>query len=381
MRAQPEPTVMIHPPFASLEAMLSEEAMSELEERTVSTVTVQRWTPPALRAASGNHLLRVESGTASGERHAYIVKRITPERDLLMRLSCDTDCRERLVWQHGLLDGLPDEVWSPVVASAIDGTGWAVLMHDVTESLVVTTNRRAEGWMPLSDTTAAFGFRALAALHAAFYEAEELRNPALKLCSLYHSYACLSPAAAQRESDGGEPVLTQILDGWAQLEHMVPGDIARAIRGLQADPTPLCNALERYPRTLVHGDARVDNLAFSYAPRPRLTLLDWQFVGALPPALDMLWLLNSFSLMDILPMTRQAAIDLYTGELARRLGPRFSDSWWQPQLELAMVGQFLRSGWWWMTTLTTDVLPAARPHVRAQLDLYCEALPRGLQRL
>jgi hypothetical protein len=108
-------------------------------------------------------------------------------------------------------------------------------------------------------------------------------------------------------------------------------------------------------------------------------MLDWQFVGAHPPALDVLWMLNS--LMHIQPMTRQAAMELYTTELARRLGPQFSDSWWQPQLELAMVGQFLRSGWWWMTVLTTDVLPAARPNCRAALDLYCEALPRGLQRL
>ena len=97
---------MIREPFASLEAMLSIEAIGALEERTVSGVEVDSWTPRPYHAFSGCEFLKVRSLAPSGSRD-YIVKRSSFAIDLVRRVTDDRDCRERQVWQYGLLDRLP----------------------------------------------------------------------------------------------------------------------------------------------------------------------------------------------------------------------------------------------------------------------------------
>jgi hypothetical protein len=131
--------------------------------------------------------------------------------------------------------------------------------------------------------------------------------------------------------------------------------------------------------TLTHGDARADNLALVRGGELRLGLLDWQFVGVLPPVVDILWFIGgSFA---AIPITREAVVERYRSELARRLGRRFDLAWWQPQLELAMLGQCLRSGWWLMSSLVSDTSPFPKAELEEGLRwLIAGALP-GLRRL
>src|SRR5690242_14651541 len=123
---------MFHRPFASLDAMLSVEAMSAHEGRTVTQVEVEPWRPDPSRAISGCQFFKVRSMAADGSRR-YVVKRTSYAMDLIRRLSDDRDCRERLIWEHGVLDRLPAEVHSPTLAWAMHGDGWALLMDDVSE--------------------------------------------------------------------------------------------------------------------------------------------------------------------------------------------------------------------------------------------------------
>jgi hypothetical protein len=74
---------------------------------------------------------------------AHIVKRASYAIDVIRRLSEDVRCREQLIWQHGLLDRLPAEVASPIVACATDNDGCTLLMCDV-EGLL----QRLERWRP-----------------------------------------------------------------------------------------------------------------------------------------------------------------------------------------------------------------------------------------
>src|SRR4051794_21371244 len=106
---------MLHVPFASLEAMLSVEAMSAREERVITRVEVQPWKPDPSRAISGCQFFKVRSIAADGARQ-YVVKTTSYATDLIRRLSEDRDCRERLLWEHGVLDRLPAEVQSPTIA-------------------------------------------------------------------------------------------------------------------------------------------------------------------------------------------------------------------------------------------------------------------------
>lgn len=45
-----------------------------------------------------------------------------------------------------------------------------------------------------------------------------------------------------------------------------------------------------------------------------------------------------------LPISFQESIEYYKEGLARRLGDRFDDSWWLPQLELSQLGVFAEAG-------------------------------------
>jgi hypothetical protein len=76
-----------------------------------------------------------------------------------------------------LLDDLPDEVCSPIVASCVDGDGWALLIADLTDSLLVSTNLLGKGWRRLEPELAHFTIRAQAAFHDHFWENAALSTP------------------------------------------------------------------------------------------------------------------------------------------------------------------------------------------------------------
>lgn len=183
---------MIHTPFASLETMLSIDAMSALEGRNVAQVEVERWPPDAFRAISGCEFLKVRSSGRGGCRR-YVVKRTAYATDLIRRLSDDFPCRERLVWERGVLDRLPAEVVSPMLAHATDGDGCALLMCDVSASLQPLERRHADAWNVLSAAQATAIVDALASVHAAFYADPGLADPTLGLCTAYQLYMWTSP--------------------------------------------------------------------------------------------------------------------------------------------------------------------------------------------
>ena len=86
------------------------------------------------------------------------------------------------------------------------------------------------------------------------------RRP-LGLWSAAQIYTALSPQTPQRElAVGNEPILHMMIDGWREFERVVDTDVCSLVRGLHADPSPLCDALDRYLRTLVHADARAEYL-------------------------------------------------------------------------------------------------------------------------
>ena len=58
-------------------------------------------------------------------------------------------------------------------------------------------------------------------------------------------------------------------------------------------------------------------------------------------------------------MSKEETISDYKQRLAQRLGPRFSEDWWEPQLALSLLGGFLQDGW-------AIVLKATHWHVGAK---------------
>ena len=80
-----------------------------------------------------------------------------------------------------------------------------------------------------------------------------------------------------------------------------------------------------------------------------------------------------------LPSTKEATIELYRRSLAQRLARRFDDSWWVPQLELALLGEFLRLGWNKALVAVHGETEAIRERERAELAWWCEHARRATQ--
>ena len=303
---------------------------------------------------SGSRLSRVEINRGHGP--SLILKQVSLANDWLMRATNDYQIRSVRLWEQGVLALLPPEIDHARIACARDGDGRAILLWDLSDQMFPYAR------FSLADNR--FILEAMAALHAAFFEHPIIASQDLGLCQLPDVYSMFSPITGKREVGGPDEVPLRILEGWEMVKTAVPADVADTILTLLEDPRPLCDALGRYPQTLVHGDWRHANQGMERNGLSRLILLDWQLAVAAPPAVELGRGLGTNS--ALLPVSKEDAIDYYKTQLAERLGPRFEESWWEPQLALGLLGGFLQDGW-------AIVLKATHWHVGADAREHWQA--------
>lgn len=321
---------MGHDLYPSLDALLAPAALSALAGRPLTSV---RRRPFDTEGFSGSVLQRIE--TDSGHGPAFVLKQISAERDWVMRATGDRHGREVRAWQQGLLDRLPPGLGHAVVACATDDAGWAVLMHDVGWALL------PPGDGTISVTEQARLLDGLSALHAAFWEWPGAAEPDAGLCDLLHRYLLLAPSTGR--CGGAGSLSATIVDGWELLGDLVDPAVGDLVYRLLEDLQPLCAALSRYPQTLLHGDSKLANVGLAECGPAQVLLLDWGLVGTGPPSVEIAWYLAVNSAR--LPVAKEEAITQYQRSLARRLGGRFDEQWWQPQFGLSLLGGFLQLGW------------------------------------
>lgn len=358
---------MRHEPFTSLDELLAPATLTRLCHEPVSSVKCGSFTGG--HSASGSRFLAIETNDGQGPR--FVVKLSSPEFDWIVRATGDGLGREVLVWSSGLLDRLPSEIVHPVIACASNGNGWAILMRDVSEALIPDI----VGHTPMSRPDHRRYLDALAALHATFWDEPRRAGPEDGYCSPRHLYTATSPETGKREADHPNEVPSHIRDGWELFWTAVAPDVAELLHRLFEDPDPLCTALARYPRTIVHGDPRAANLGIMRKPRPRVVLIDWHFVAASTPVVDVAWYL--WDLGSQLPAARETTIAWYHDRLAHRLGARFDETWWQPLMELGLLGQLLRGGWWLAFDAVHNPCAAIREWNREELAWWSERAREG----
>ena len=219
---------------------------------------------------------------------------------------------------------------------------------------------------------------ALASIHAEFYCEPILRDSSLGLCSPYELYAWTRPSHLDQEGPHAAVFVNAHRAGWSMLERLESPEAAETLGALRADVTPLLDALARYPSTLVHGDPRRENMGLISGDAPRLVLIDWQLAAALPPTVDLTWMLLG---CQPFACSREQVIDLYHTALLRRLGNRFDDTTWEPQLRLALLGQAVRvMGYMlWAAHYSTDALD--RERICADIPWWCEQVRAGARYL
>lgn len=325
---------MTHTLYNTIEDMLRPGTLSTLMQRPITTARLVPFQTLGHSSTQSPFMAVVVNNT---EHPAYVLKHMIPERDWVMQMTGDRHRRMLAIWQHGLLDRLPEEIDHAIIACAVDGTKYALLMHNVTDTVW------PDGTV-LSEEDTEFSLEAMAALHVAFWEDHALNDPALNLCSPEKLFTHTAPERTQQlAKNNSTPILEMILEGWRKLPAFADPDVVDLLRYLARDPAPLCTALADYPQTLVHGDWRVANFGVTHGERSQLILLDWARPTPTVPAVDLAYYLVTSS-MD-LPISRETAVDLYKQQLARRLGDRFDETTWQPQLELSLLGAFLMIGW------------------------------------
>jgi hypothetical protein len=311
--------------------MLAVETLRELTGAPIQAATCCQISPQYSR--SGSQIYLVETEGAAGLR--LVLKKVSMARDWLMRTTEDRHCRSVQLWLHGILDRLPPEIEHGVLACARDGDGWALLMRDLGESFLTYT--------PFQVPDDNLYLDAMAALHSRFLEAPELANPAIGLCKLSDNYLIHAPQTGRREAAGGDEIPKRVLEGWEMVPEMIPPDVAEVLLDLVADPRPLCDALSRYPQTLIHGDWRHANQGHLRGDPPQMVLVDWQLAGVATPSVELARYLGNNSVL--LPRSKEDTIAYYRQRLAEHLGPRFDPAWWEPQLALGLLGGFVQDSW------------------------------------
>ncbi len=346
---------MQHELYSSIDEMLAPHCLSELTGANIRTVRLR---PLSDReGVSGNQLLAVETDNNA----RFILKRMSLERDWIMRASNDHQCRSVTLWQTGVLDQLQPELSHAIIGCARDDNGWAILMQDVSRGLLP--------WDRHIDATANESIlRAMACQHARFWDAPSLTQPELGLCTLPELIAVTTPGPFV-------PDLYKI--GLDLLPQVFEPDVANILRQLTIDPQPLCSALACYPHTLVHGDYKVTNLAWNVSPQLQLAGLDWQLAAVGLPTLDLGWYVSGFSHSFPAPPAR--CIERYHEHLVSLLGSRFDERRWQPMLALGLLTTVVRNCCFAAWIVTHDESQIRRNTVRQKLPMWSDWVRAGVK--
>jgi hypothetical protein len=319
--------------FPTLDEMIAPNALSQMLGRAVRDVRREPF--HSVDGLSGGKMSRVLVDDGAGQR--YVLKRISYADDWVMRVTDDHDCRAVLSWTTGLLDRLPPDIAHETIACARDGDGWAILLHDVGPALIPPGDDRVS----LADNERLMD--GMAALNAAFWEQPDVGGANQAFVSLRQRYRIFSEEKIRPELGGADAIPPIVAAGWDLVPELLERDVADLLLGLRANPDPLADALGRYPQTFIHGDWKMGNLGIHAEPDRRVILLDWAAYGLGTPGVEIAWYLAVNCAR--LPVSKEATIESYRQSLARRLGSRFDDEWWRPQLDLGLLGGFLLLVW------------------------------------
>ncbi|MEO5703761.1 MAG: hypothetical protein ABIZ52_03590 [Candidatus Limnocylindrales bacterium] len=222
---------------------------------------------------------------------------------------------------------LPAPVRLPHLGVARDGDGVALLMPDLTGTLLRWEH-------PVDSTTTDRVLAALAALHGqpwhvqlpASFPWTDLRRRVLLLTR---------PSAAAYEA-AGLAVGERFRLGWDAFDRQVRPPVRDLIDELTADPAPLFAALDRLPDAGLHGDLKLGNAG--PAADGSVYLIDWQMTLVAPIAVELGWFLvcNVASL----PATPEAILERY--RVAAGLP---ADDAWAAQWDLSVLTGLLLRGW------------------------------------
>jgi phosphotransferase family enzyme len=214
-----------------------------------------------------------EAVLADGRR--LILKYLPTDGDWLTRATRGAG-RCRTLWKSGLLARIPAFVDHTIIdVREVEGQD-VVVMREATGDLLPPR-------IPVSREVSRVILARLAAFHDAF-----TGEPAEGLCSNAARYGMFAPAFhAADAAPGPHPLAARIVAGWELFAEHVDADLVGAIFAVHQEPEILGRRLARFPWTLLHGDAKLENLGLGSND---LVAIDWgDLTGFGPPEVDLCW--------------------------------------------------------------------------------------------
>ena len=289
----------------------------------------------------------------------FVVKRDAYATNWIARATADVGLREAAVAATAGADDIEiaGSIDLPYVGAARDDDGAAILMGDLSGTLIAWEDRAAV----LDGDGLSTVIEAMAELHAAplgrwLGSGAEEHWP---WCPLRERLLLLARPSAQRYADDGIWVGERFLAGWDAFDRLASASARRLIQSLSGEPAPLIAALDRLPSTGLHGDLKLSNVGL--LPAKRISVIDWQMTLRAPVAVELGWFLVSN--VALLPLAPAQILDAYRdrlrGHIAARVHARVGRDWagpegpdwdgligdWEMQADLAWIVGLLLRGW------------------------------------
>ncbi len=322
--------------------------------RPVTELVARATDREVLHPVDGKSTSTFERVTIEGR--SYVLKRLSPATDWIMRATGDHVHRPFLVWRAGIMDRVPACIDHAVVAMEVSGAGdhaeLAMLMRDVGPDLV------PEGDAVVPARQHGDFVDHLAQLSAAFWG---WRDVVGGLTTMPQRLRFFDAANVARELDVADPPAAIVAAdaGWRQLPERSPV-LAAVADVVHHDPGIVTGPLDATPVTFLHGDWKMGNLGSHRDGRT--ILLDWAYPGSGPSCWDLCWYLALNQAR--LPESKEATIARFRDALGRH-GIESAD-WFDTQLDLCTVGIMATFGWekalgaddelrWWEQRVTGAV--------------------------
>jgi Phosphotransferase enzyme family len=250
---------------------------------------------------------------------SVVLKHLPREGDWLTRAT-DGAGRVRRLWESGMLARIRPLVDHTIIdVRVVDGHD-VVVMRDARGDLLPPR-------VPVSRATSRALLSGLVGLHDA-WEGQAGDG----LCGIGARYAMFAPAFHAEPLPGAHPLADRITQGWDLFARHVDHDTATAVFAVHKDPAPLGRRLAAFSPTLLHGDAKLENLGLS---REGLVAIDWgDLTGFGPREVDVAW----FALKGAarIGRTPDEILADYEAASGRRMEPQ--------ALDLACVGSLAQMG-------------------------------------
>ncbi|MEP2781308.1 MAG: aminoglycoside phosphotransferase family protein [Pseudoruegeria sp.] len=222
---------------------------------------------------------------------SYVLKVTSAQTDWIMRTTSDHLCREAVLANTTSIRR--EQVTTPVIGSAQDGSVFSILMHDISDQLL--SNER------LSKAQLNTILLGMSDLHA--MAAPDV--PGITWCDIEDRLTLFEPNPEKLAQFRNAEV---ILGGWEVFFKLAPKDLKELVLSLFNDLDPLRRALGRLPNSFLHGDLKTDNIGIS--PTGKMSLIDWSMPMIAPAAIDLGWFLAMNS--RALPVTLDETIKAYS---------------------------------------------------------------------